>query len=286
MRDGEPAGGPASARITSLTNPRVKAAVRLRDRREREAAGLTIVDGAREILRALDAGVRVETAFVAPELIHTPEAAAVIERLRSRAATLEVSPAVLAKIAYGDRADGVVLIMATPDPGLEALDMRGEPLVVVVEGVEKPGNLGAIFRSADAAGASALIAADPLTDVFNPNAIRASLGTIFTVPVATSTAEESLEWLLGHGIRPVAAVVDASVAYTVADLTGPVSIVLGSEAGGLSEVWRDPRVARVSIPMAGVADSLNVSVAAAVLLFEAVRQRAAHGSRVVRDPAH
>jgi TrmH family RNA methyltransferase len=286
MRDGGPAGGFALARITSLTNPRVKAAVRLRDRRERDAAGLTIVDGAREILRALDAGARVETAFVAPELIHSSDGAAVFERLRSRPDTLEVSPAVLEKIAYGDRADGIVLVMPTPDSALDQLPLGDEPLVVVVEGVEKPGNLGAIFRSADAAGASGLIAADPLTDIFNPNAIRASLGTIFTVPVATSTAEETLEWLLGRGIRPVAAVVDAPVGYTVADLTGPVAIVLGSEAGGLSEVWRDPRVERVAIPMAGVADSLNVSVAAAVLLFEAVRQRAAGQPRVIRDPAH
>jgi TrmH family RNA methyltransferase len=209
-----------------------------------------------------------------------------MSRLGTAAELLDVSPAVLAKIAFGDRADGIVLVVVTPDQPLGALQLPAEPLIVVVEGVEKPGNLGAIFRSADAAGTSALIAADPRTDVFNPNAIRASLGTIFTVPVGTSTAEDALEWLVERRIRPIAAVVDAPVAYTAADLSGPVAIVLGSEAGGLSRTWSDRRVTPVSIPMAGVADSLNVSVAAAVLLFEAVRQRAAGRLPGGGDPAH
>ena len=169
--------------ITSLTNPRVKAAVRLRDRREREATGLTIVDGAREILRALDAGVRVETAFLAEDLVRSPDADAVAERLRHRPVTIAVSPAVLAKVAFGERSDGVVAIIETPQAALADLVPPADALIVVLEGIEKPGNLGAVLRTADGAGADAVIAADPRTDPFNPNAIRASLGTIFARPV-------------------------------------------------------------------------------------------------------
>jgi TrmH family RNA methyltransferase len=144
---------------------------------------------------------------------------------------------------------------------------------VVVEGVEKPGNLGAVLRTADAAGADAVIAADPRTDPFNPNAIRASLGTIFAMPVITAPSVDVAAWLSRRGIRAVAAIVGAPRLHTDADLTGPLAIVLGSEAEGLGPIWRTDAVDGVSIPMAGVADSLNVSIAAAVLLFEAVRQR-------------
>jgi RNA methyltransferase, TrmH family len=259
--------------ITSLTNPRVKAAVRLRDRRERADTGLTVVDGAREILRALDAGVRIETTFIAPDLVRSADAIDVADRLGRRERTIEVSPAVLEKIAFGDRSDGVVAIVEAPRLELAGLDLPSDPLLVVVEGVEKPGNLGAILRSADGAGAAAVIAADPRTDVFNPNAIRASLGTIFALPVVAASSHEVRTWLVTRAVRPVAAIVEAATVYTGADLTGSIAIVLGSEAEGLSAAWRDERLVAVSIPMAGIADSLNVSVAAAILLYEAVRQR-------------
>lgn len=273
-------------RITSLANPRVKAAVRLRDRRERQATGLTIVDGAREILRALDAGVEIETAFVAPELIRSPEASAVAGRLKDRSTTLAVSPAVLEKVAFGDRSDGIVVVARLGGRTLGDIVLPSDPLVVVLEAVEKPGNVGAVLRSADAAGASAVIAADPLTDLDNPNAIRASVGTIFTVPVAAAESRATLEWLVDHRIRPIAALVDALLPWTEVDLTGPVAIVLGSESRGLSETWRESRVTGVSIPMAGIADSLNVSTTAAVLLFEAVRQRTKGHAGGIPDPAH
>jgi TrmH family RNA methyltransferase len=266
-------------RITSLTNPRIKAAVRLRDRREREASGLTIVDGAREIRRALESGVSIETAFVAPDVVRTPEAGAVAASLRDRPTTIEVSPEVLAKLAFGERGDGIVAIVRTPNPILDDLDLPPDPLLVVVERVEKPGNLGAVLRSADGAGAAAVIAADPLTDPFNPNAIRASLGTIFARPVVRASSAATLAWLVDHGIRPVAAIVDARMTYADADLTGPVALILGSESAGLSDVWQAPGVEPVAIPMAGIADSLNVSTAAAVLLYEAVRQRALAANR-------
>jgi TrmH family RNA methyltransferase len=164
-------------------------------------------------------------------------------------------------------------VVATPGGSLADLVPPDDPLVVVAEGIEKPGNLGAVIRTADGAGASAVIAADPRTDLFNPNAIRASLGTIFALPVVVASTPDTLAWLLGHGIRPVAARVDAPANYTDVDLRGPLAIVLGSEAGGLSATWTDPRVIPVAIPMRGMADSLNVSIAAAVLLYEARRQR-------------
>jgi RNA methyltransferase, TrmH family len=259
--------------ITSLTNPRVKAAVRLRDRAERDLTGLTIVDGAREILRALDAGVRVEQAFVAPDLLRSADGQEVADRLRHRPTTLEVSPTVLARVAFGQRSDGVVAVVATPSLSLDDLVLPSDPLVVVAEAIEKPGNLGAVIRTADGAGADAIIAANPRTDLFNPNAIRASLGTIFALPVVAATSAATLAWLLAHGIRPVAARVDSEAEYTAFDLRGPLALVLGSEAGGLSDAWSDPRVEPAAIPMHGIADSLNVSIAAAVLLYEARRQR-------------
>jgi TrmH family RNA methyltransferase len=261
--------------ITSLTNPRVKAAVRLRDRREREATGLTLIDGARELRQALAAGASVETVFVAQSQIQSDEARAALHDAEGKVPdVVEVSEAVIAKLAFGDRSDGIVAIVRTGSTDLEALRLTpGVPLVVVVESVEKPGNLGAILRTADGAGASGLIAADPLTDLFNPNAIRASLGTIFRLPIAAATTAATLEWLTTRGIAPIAARVDAATPYTDVDMRGSVAIVLGSEATGLSPAWDDPRVTPVRIPMLGTADSLNVSVAAAIMLYEAVRQR-------------
>jgi TrmH family RNA methyltransferase len=259
--------------LTSLTNPRVKAAVRLRDRREREATGLTIIDGVRELARALDAGVDVREVFVADSLVRSDEAREVVGRLAGTIGVTQVSEPVLAKIAFGDRSDGVVAVARTPATELTRLMLGLEPLVVVVEAVEKPGNLGAILRTADGAGVDAVVAADPRTDLFNPNAIRASLGTIFTRPVAAAPTTEVLGWLAEHGIRPVAARVDAGRPYMDVDLRGAVALVLGSEAEGLREAWDAAGIEPVSIPMRGSADSLNVSVAAGILLYEAVRQR-------------
>jgi TrmH family RNA methyltransferase len=261
--------------ISSPANPRVKAAVRLRDRREREATGLTLIDGGRELLRALARSVDVDHAFVCPDLVVGPDASAALDALQKNGTPLiEISPAVLAKVAFGDRSDGLVAVVRPPSVALDSLTPGLHPLIVVVESLEKPGNLGAIMRTADAAGATAVIAADPRTDVFNPNAIRASVGTIFSVPLAVAAAPQALDWLIWHGVTPIAARVDAAQPYGDASLGGSIAIVLGSEAGGLTSTWNDPRVRPVRIPMLGAADSLNVSVAAAILLFEARRQRA------------
>jgi TrmH family RNA methyltransferase len=265
--------------IDSPANPRLRAALRLRERREREATGLTLVDGARESLRAIEAGVEVVEAFVCPELIDSPEGRRAVELLGGGSAAgpqkvTEVGMRAFERLAYGDRADGVVLEIRTPPHGLADIRLPEAALVVVTEDVEKPGNVGAILRSADAVGADAVIAVGG-TDLFNPNVIRASVGTVFSVPVASAPAAEVAAWLRAKGVRSVAARVDATELHVEADLTGPLAIVLGSEASGLSDAWRDADVAAVRLPMLGAADSLNVSAAAAVLLYEAWRQRRA-----------
>ena len=189
------------------------------------------------------------------------------------AAILATSGPALDKLAYGDRAAGLVATVRVPDLAVAGLDLPPNPLVVVLEAVEKPGNLGAVLRSADAAGADAVIAADPRTDLFNPNAVRASLGAIFAVPLAAGTSDEIRADLERRGLQIIAARVDAPDLYTDVDLAGPVAIVLGSEADGLTGAWPAPRARPVRLPMLGVGDCLNVSIAAAVLLYEARRQR-------------
>ena len=265
--------------IDSPSNPRIKAAVRLRERRERESTGLTLVDGGREALRAIEAGAVVESAFVCPPLLATTEARRVAEKLGqsfepygASIEVVEVSERAFERLAFGDRADGVVLVVRSPRASLDDIELPPEPLVVVTEDVEKPGNVGAVLRSADAVGASAVIAVGG-TDLFNPNVIRASVGTVFSMPVASASASDAAAWLRTRGIRIVASRVDATRLHIEADLRGPVAIVLGSEATGLSDAWRNLDVEAIRLPMTGVADSLNVSAAAAVLLYEAWRQR-------------
>lgn len=264
--------------ISSLRNPRVRAAADLRDRRARDDAGLTLVDGGRELARALAGGAVVVEVFVDDGRL-THEAADAARLAGERGAfVIPVTGQVLDRLAYGDRSEGIVATVRIPDHSLDALRLPRDPLVVVVEAVEKPGNLGAVLRTADAAGADAVIAADPRTDLFNPNAIRASLGTMFAVPVAAADGAAVRDRLLAEGIRLVAARVDATTDYTDADLRGPLAIVLGSEAEGLTAAWTGEAVTAVRLPMLGVADSLNVSIAAAVLLYEARRQRGAPGN--------
>ena len=260
--------------ITSLQNPRVKAAVRLRDRRHREKQGRIRIDGARELLRAIESGVALREAFVCEPLCCDDDARAVLDALAdSGAEVFHVAEPVFRKLAFGDRAEGVLGVAEMPTPGLSDLALPENALVAVLEGVEKPGNVGAVLRTADAAGLSALIVADGRTDLFNPNAIRASLGTIFTVPVATAGARETLDWLRRQGLAVFAARVEGSVPYSDADFRGPAAVVLGSEAAGLSDVWTADDVTPVRLPMLGAADSLNVSATAAVLFYEALRQR-------------
>lgn len=273
----------AAAPITSAANPRLRAALDLRERRGRDRASRLLVDGSRELTRALDGGHRVLEAFVDADGLRNDESDRLLGRLADLGVPLvAVAGAAIDRLAYGDRHSGIVAVVAAPPSHLADLDLRiGEPLdplVVVVEDVEKPGNLGAIARSADGAGAAALIAATERAapaDPWNPNAIRASLGTVLTLPLAVAATGDVVAWLRARSFSVVAARVQASVPYPDADLRGRVAIALGSEAVGLSEAWTAVDILGVRIPMLGRADSLNVSTAAAVLLYEARRQREA-----------
>ena len=268
--------------ITSLQNPHVKDAVRLRDRRHREREGRIVIDGARELARAIWAGVRLQGAFVCESLCQGEEARRVLQSLSDVGVrVLHVTERVFEKLAFGERTEGVLGVAETPAASLDRVKLPENPLVAVLEGVEKPGNVGAVLRSADGAGVSALIVADGGTDLYNPNAIRASLGTIFTVPVAAATAAQTLAWLRQHGLAIYSARVDGSSPYTDVDFCRPAAIVLGSEAAGLSTAWTADDVTPVRLPMLGVADSLNVSAAAAVVFYEALRQRASFSTNAL-----
>jgi TrmH family RNA methyltransferase len=273
--------GQDGAPITSAANPRVRAALELRERRGRERAGRLLVDGAREVARAVEGGLTVVEAFIDAQGPRDAAGAATRARLAGRGVELvPLAGAALARLAYGDRSSDVIAVVAAPATGFDRLDeiVTGspDPLVVVVEDAEKPGNLGAIARSADGAGAVALVAATgrgPAADPWNPNAVRASVGTVLTLPIAVAPTAETLAWLRRIGLRIVAARVQAAVVHDAADLRGPLAIVVGNEARGLGSDWLAPDVLGVRLPMRGRADSLNVSAAAAVLLYEARRQR-------------
>jgi RNA methyltransferase, TrmH family len=263
-----------SSRITSRHNQRVKDAAHLRTGRERQRRKRFLIDGAREISRAMASSVRCIEAFVCDELCTSGEAQSALAPLRDSGAELhDVSREVYAKLAFGERDDGLVIVAETPVRRLTELKLPPRPLVAVLEGVEKPGNVGAVLRSADAAGVDAVIVTDGGSDLYNPNCIRASLGTVFRDNVCTASSAEAKAWLVQQKIAVVAARPDAETLYTAEDLTGSVAIVLGSEAAGLTDSWSGPGTRGVRLPMHGLADSLNVSTTAAVLFYEAVRQR-------------
>lgn len=261
-------------RITSLHNPRVKAARGLRDRSERDRQGRILIDGAREIGRALAAGVKLTEVFVCEPLCRGQESRELLHLLPgSTVATWQVSSAVFERLSFGQRSEGVLAVAETPHRALADLRLPPEPLVAVLEGVEKPGNVGAVLRSADGAGLSAVVLASGRTDLFNPNCIRASLGTVFSLPVAAAEADQVRAWLQQEKLKLYAAQLSAETLYCEADLRGRVALLLGSEAAGLSARWQGAGVTPIKLPMRGVADSLNVSAAAAVLFYEAWRQR-------------
>lgn len=261
-------------KITSPANPHIKAVVKLQRGHHRREAGLTIVEEIRSIERALAAGLELQELYLCPELTESPAAGALARQAAAAgAAVFEVTPEVLAKMAYREHPEGVLAVVRVPQRTLEDLPRGPNPLLVLVEHLEKPGNLGAILRSLDAAGGQGLILCDRRTDIYNPNVIRASTGVVFLVPVVEAPLEAALAWLRAGGIRLLAATPEASRAYTATDLTGPVALALGSEHLGLSEVLKAAADEQIAIPMHGLADSLNVSAAATVLLFEAARQR-------------
>lgn len=263
-----------SASITSVQNPRVKEAVKLRDRRGRDDQGRIIIDGIREMTRALDAGVKMEEVFFQAADYGNDEVWEIVRRAEEAGAEgLAVSAPVFEKIAFGERTASVVGVAKTPRPELDQLKLPDSPLIAVLEGIEKPGNVGAVLRSADGAGVSAVIIADGGTDLYNPNTIRASMGTLFSLPVCAATSNAVRSWLQENQVSVFAARVDATTSYTEANFKGAVAIVLGSETDGVSRAWSGNDITGIKLPMNGVADSLNVSATAAVLFYEALRQR-------------
>ncbi len=261
-------------RIESARNERVKLAVRLRDRRARDEEGLTLIEGYRENLRALEAGVRPAAFFFCRDLFLGSNEDDLLRRAAAAGADLlDCAEPVFRRISYRDRPDGLLSIAPIVRRTLADLILPAAPLLLVVESVEKPGNLGTMLRSADAAGADAVVMCDPRTDLYNPNTVRASLGTLFTVPVTVASSPEALSWLRARKVRILAGTPSAERLHFECDMTGPVAIAVGAEQYGLSALWMGAADERVRIPMLGRCDSLNVASAATLLLYEAVRQR-------------
>jgi len=259
--------------ITSVHNPRLKNLVRLRDARHRRRSGFFLIEGERELSRALATGWTVQEVFFAPEHFRQPAAMDVVEAaLEAGAEATQVSAEAFAKVAYRENPDGLLALAPTTDRSLETLEITAEAFFLVVEKVEKPGNLGALMRTANAAGAHALILCDAVCDRFNPNAIRASQGAFFDLPVVRADSAEALAWLKDKGISLVATTPSAERELWDHDLRGPVALAVGAESTGLSASWLEAG-ATARLPMVGVTDSLNVSVAAGIALFEVVRQR-------------
>jgi TrmH family RNA methyltransferase len=267
-------GKEVAVRLTSLQNSRVKRLAALRDRRTRSEAGLTLVEGRDEIALALESGARPAELVYAPDLIQAPGAASLLDRARAAGAVLvEVDERVFRKLAYREHPDGWLAAVALAHHRLDTLRLPSAPLLLVSEGVEKPGNLGAMLRTADAAGVDAVIACNPRTDWGNPNVVRASKGALFALQVADAPTTDVQAWLRARNVRPVVATPAATVPYTACDLRGAVAVVVGAEHEGVSNPWLAGDAQPVAIPMVGRVNSLNVSIAAALLLYEALRQR-------------
>lgn len=283
--------------ITSAQNRKVKELLTLVEKsKARSAAGLFVVEGQRELGHCLDAGFIPETLFICGEVMAVQNNAvngaktghlaeniegkdgldalvAKAEALNPRLGVVQIPAFLYEKVAYRGSTEGIIAEVHSVPRSLEGLRLGERPLVMVLESVEKPGNLGAVLRSADAAGADAVIVCDPLTDIWNPNLIRSSVGAVFSVPVAVCTSADAIAFLKKRGIRILTAQLQDSEWYYDTDMTGATALVMGTESTGLTQAWRDSADAHIKIPMLGRLDSLNVSVSAAVLLYEAVRQR-------------
>jgi TrmH family RNA methyltransferase len=264
--------------ITSPANARLKSLVSLRRRRAREDAGLTLIEGYDELSLALDAGVVPRTVYHCPELMLNPAVQQdVLLRVQALGSdTQQLGRAAFEKVAYREGPDGFLAVVDSVVRSCADLALVGlAPLALICQGVEKPGNLGAMLRTADAAGVEAVVAVDPVTDWSNPNLVRASKGTVFSVPVASASTPEALTWLSEHGIALAATTPDTDLEYTDVDYTRPIAIAVGAEKYGLTDEILAAATYRIRIPMAGRANSLNVATSAAVVIYEAVRQRRA-----------
>ena len=256
-------------RITSTANPRIKTFAKLKTSRERRSSGRFLIEGTREVARAMAAGVTVETLLICDELLREPFVAP------QEIEVVEVGPEAMAKVAMRENPPGSIAVARQFETTLDRLDLGDDPLILIAEQVEKPGNLGAMMRTADAVGVDAIVVADGVTDIFNPNVVRASQGALFSVPIAVTTSGAAMAWAAEKSIRVVGGYPAAPSELWEVPMTGPTAVLIGAEDMGISSAWSNIATP-VRIPMAGAADSLNASVSAAILLFEAVRQRRTH----------
>jgi TrmH family RNA methyltransferase len=258
--------------ITSFQNSAIKNIVKLSKSKQRQEQQLFVIEGARELSLALQSRYEMAAVYVCRELFAKTDYPDILNRL-PESAIFDISPAVFEKIAYRENSDGIVALSKPKSHTLNDLKLSKNPFIIILEAVEKPGNLGAILRTADAAAADAVIVCDPLTDLYNPNVIRSSVGGLFTVQTAVCISEEAAKWLNSNKITSYAAELQAAEFYQNIDFRPPSAIVMGTEADGLTDFWLKNAKKRIKIPMRGKIDSLNVSVSAAVLAFEAMRQR-------------
>lgn len=252
--------------ITSSANPKFKRLIALLQKSsERRESALFTVEGVREITHCIEAGYKPDCIFFCPDIVS--------EETLPQCRHFALSAGLYAKAAYREGTEGAIGVFQAIEHPLSSLHLKDNPLIAVLESVEKPGNLGAVLRTCDAAGADALVICDPRTDLYNPNLIRASIGAVFTVPTAVCTTAQAITFLKSKGIRILTAQLQDSSLYYDCPMTKGTAIVMGTEATGLSDKWRQAADAHIRIPMLGKLDSLNVSVSAAILLYEAVRQR-------------
>ena len=277
--------------ITSAQNPKLRNLLLLQEKsKARREQGLFVVEGVRELAHCLEAGYTLRTLFVCPEIVGSAEnyflcsssknqfsaeqqELAVISSAAENSLVVEIPEQLYRKVAYRESTEGILAEVEYKALGLNDLQLPENPLIMVLESVEKPGNLGAVLRSADAAKADAVFICDPLTDLYNPNLIRASIGAVFTVPTVAVSSEEAIAFLQAQGIQILTAQLQDSSLYYDVDMKCGTALVMGTESTGLTPLWRQAATAHIRIPMLGRLDSLNVSVSAAILLFEAVRQR-------------
>lgn len=256
--------------ITSHQNPKIKNILALEKARERRLQNVFVIEGLKELALAVEGKYNISSVFFCPEIVDVKNIQSIINQENL---LIPVQQSVFEKIAYRESSGGVVAVAEQKKHTLENVRLRKNPIILVLESVEKPGNLGAVLRTADAANIDAVIICDPQTDFYNPNVIRSSIGCIFTTPIASATSEETIAWLKKHGVRLFATYLKASRPYFEIDFTGPTAIIMGTESTGLSDLWVKEADATIIIPMQGKIDSMNVSTAAAVIVFEATRQR-------------
>lgn len=255
--------------ITSVQNPKIKSLISLEKPRERRKQCLFVIEGTKEISLAIKAGYKIGNIFFCEQIISREQ----LGNLADDRLVIPVSKEVFDKIAVRENSGGAIAVAEMKTNPLQDIKLSGIPLILIVESVEKPGNLGAILRTADAAGVDAVFSCDPQTDFYNPNVIRSSVGCVFTQPIASASSEETIAWLRKNGIKIFCAYLDSSKPYYQIDFKQPSAIVMGTESTGLSDLWVRSSDANIIIPMFGKIDSMNVSASAAVIVFEAVRQR-------------